>query len=228
MDLGLACLQIVLQSSPHLCISADEPHAQELGGKDQRCRLLVKPDTAAEKGAIRTLIGRRSSRDQDVREGPVRPAQITKNVREAGQRTFGNQPSSRFALVGQVAQDHLIAGSRELEHRTAAVQPMIGLQDPECVTEGLRHLHQRAKLAKGGQRDLRTDEESEMRTVGALHAKRQESAQGRRGEPVLSVLEEMAQAGVVEDRPRISPQLTQHRNNSACKTQVDEPTSGWA
>jgi len=45
----------------------------------------------------------------------------------------------------------------------------------------------------------------------------------------MSVLEQaMAQAGVVEDRLRIDPQLTQHRKNSACKTQVDEPTPGWA
>jgi len=68
-----------------------------------------------------------------------------------------------------------------------------------------------------------------MRTVGVLYAKRQESAQGCGGEPVMSVLEQaMAQAGVVEDRLRIGPQLTQHRKNSACKTQVDEPTPGWA
>src|SRR4051794_26365243 len=43
------------------------------------------------------------------------------------------------------------------------------------------------------------------------------------GEPVMSVVEQVtAQAGVVEDRPRIGPQLTQHRKDSACKTQVDE------
>src|SRR5215213_6470074 len=225
---GLNCLKIVLKGSLDHYIGACEPSAQEPRRKDQRCYLLVEPDAAAEKGLMRALICGGSSRDQDLCESPVRPAKITKNVSDASQRTFGNHPGSRFSLIRQVAQDCLIAVSREMEHRSASLKAPIGLQDLKCFTEGLRNLHQRAKIAEGGQRDLLTDEKTEMPTVRPLCTQPQERAQGTHGKTVSSARPQAAaQTCFFQDGLGIGPHLTEHVRNNRRDAQIEEPTLGW-
>ena len=104
-----------------------------------------------------------------------------------------------------------------------ALKATVGSQHPECVTEGFRDLHQRAKIAKGGQRDLLPDDKTDVRTGCSLCAQLEKLAEHIHRETATSVLEQAAaQACVFQDRVRVGPKLTEHARNNRCDTYVEE------